>query len=85
MATSSSISRVISCSFDEAVPVIITEEQQPTDTQTETIIYTRTKKNTGRKPLPQSLPYIEHMYDLSDEEKQCACGCSLTHIRDEVS
>jgi transposase len=67
--------------FDEAVPLIITEEQQPT----ETITYTRTKKNTGRKPLPQSLPYIEHVYDLNDEEKQCACGCSLTHIRDEVS
>lgn len=71
--------------FDEAVPVIIAEEQQPTETQTETLTYTRTKKNTGRKPLPQSLPYIEHVYDLSDEEKQCACGCTLTHIRDEVS
>lgn len=69
--------------FDEAVPVLIAEEQQPSETQT--ITYTRTKKNTGRKPLPQSLPYIEHVYDLSDEEKQCACGCSLTHIRDEVS
>ncbi|CAM4449490.1 MAG: hypothetical protein LEGION0403_FIIPPAGN_02260 [Legionella sp.] len=55
--------------FDEAIPVIITEEQQPIETQTETITYTRTKKNTGRKPLPQSLSYIEHVYDLSDEEK----------------
>ena len=72
--------------FDEAVPVDeanVTE--QPVAPETQTITYTRTKKNTGRKPLPRSLPYIEHVYDLSDEEKQCPCGCTLTHIRDEIS
>jgi transposase len=72
--------------FDEAVPVVeehslpeaASEEQQ-------TITYTRSKKGTGRKALPKSLPYIEHVHDLTDEEKQCPCGCALTHIRDEVT
>ncbi|CAM4480665.1 MAG: IS66 family transposase ISDpr4 [Legionella sp.] len=72
--------------FDEAVPVVEASPTEPTvEPETQTITYTRAKKNTGRKPLPQSLPYIEQVYDLSDEEKQCACGCSLTHIRDEVT
>lgn len=53
--------------------------------QTETITYTRSKKGTGRKALPKSLPYVEQIHDLNDEEKQCTCGCALTHIDDEVT
>lgn len=72
--------------FDEAVPVIEGPAPQENDTtNTETITYTRNKKGTGRKPLPKSLPYIEKIHDLSDDEKQCACGCTLTHISDEVT
>ena len=58
---------------------------ESSETQTETITYTRSKKGTGRKALPKSLPYIEQIHDLSDEEKHCACGCALTHIHDEVT
>lgn len=72
--------------FDEAVPVVEANAAQENDApETQIITYTRTKQNTGRKALPKSLPYIEHVYDLNDEEKQCACGCALTHIRDEVT
>ena len=52
---------------------------------TETITYTRNKKGTGRKALPKSLPFIQNIHDLNDDEKQCACGCSLTHIGDDIS
>jgi transposase len=45
--------------------------------------HTRSKK--GRKPLPEELPRIEVIHDLSEEEKQCACGSSLTCIGQEVS
>jgi transposase len=72
--------------FDEAVPV--TEENSITEhalEETQTITYTRSKKGTGRKVLPKSLPYVENVYDLTDEEKQCPCGCTLTHIRDEIT
>ncbi|WP_133140982.1 IS66 family transposase [Legionella maceachernii] len=70
--------------FDEAAAVLEIEETK-TKPQTETIIYTRNKKGTGRKALPKSLPYMENVYDLTDEEKQCACGCQLTHISDEIT
>lgn len=54
-------------------------------TETETITYTRNKKGTGRKALPKSLPYIEKIHDLNDDDKQCSCGCALTHIDDEIT
>ena len=72
--------------FDEAVPVVEVDSQPSQITEeTQTITYTRTKKGTGRKALPKSLPYVEQVYDLTDEEKQCPCGCTLTHIRDEIT
>lgn len=70
--------------FDEAVPVEEIKEQE-TAQESETITYTRNKKGTGRKALPKSLPYVEQIHDLSDEEKQCDCGCALTHIKDEIT
>jgi transposase len=76
----------LSLQFDEANP---TNEQETQDAHeeviTETITYTRNKNGTGRKSLPKSLPYIETIHDLSDDEKQCKCGCALTHISDEVT
>jgi transposase len=69
--------------FDEAIP---TSEPAPEENLSlETITYTRSKKKTGRKALPKSLPYLEKIHDLTDAEKQCACGCALTHINDEIT
>lgn len=42
------------------------------------------KKMPGRKPLPADLPREQRIYDLSDEEKKCACGYELTHIKNET-
>jgi len=42
------------------------------------------KKSPGRKPLPADLPREERVYDLSEEEKTCACGHELTHITDDT-
>ena len=69
--------------FDEAVPVVEPEVQEEADT--ETVTYTRKKKKPGRKPLPKSLPYLEKIHDLSEKEKQCPCGCTMSHISDEVT
>ena len=69
--------------FDEAV--LEEETVQPEPATTETITYTRNKKGTGRKALPKSLPFIKNIHDLNDDEKQCLCGCTLTHIGDEIS
>lgn len=69
--------------FDEAMLTPEIEQELATAEETQTVTYTRPKKNTGRKALPQSLPYVEQVYDLTEEEKHCACGCALTYIRDE--
>jgi transposase len=71
--------------FDEVHTAIEDKTETQADVQTEIITYTRSKKETGRKALPKSLPYVEKLYDLSDDEKQCPCGCALTHIGDDIS
>ena len=71
--------------FDETYTSAEDETAVQNDAQTETITYTRSKKKTGRKALPKSLPYLEKIYDLPDDEKQCSCGCTLTHIGDDIS
>lgn len=80
------VAEQLTIQFDEAVPTslpeFVSEEDKP---GTETITYTRNKKNTGRRVLPQSLPYIEYIHDLPESQKQCSCGCALTHIKDEVT
>lgn len=77
------VAQELSLQFDEATPA----EEEPIiePDAKEATISTRKKKNTGRKPLPKTLPYIEQTHDLSEEEKQCACGCALTHIGDECT
>jgi transposase len=75
----------LSLQFDEAEPPVEEETAAEVAETTETITYTRKKKGTGRKALPKSLPFIQKIHDLADDEKQCACGCALTHIGDEIS
>ena len=45
----------------------------------------KTNKKPGRKALPAELPREEVVYDISDEEKVCHCGCELAHIDNETS
>ncbi len=68
------VSEQLALQFDEAVPAA----EEPIKPELQTITYIRNKKRTGRKALPKSLPYIEKVYDLTHEEKQCPCGCELT-------
>lgn len=43
------------------------------------------KKKGGRKILSESLPRVEVIHDIEESEKQCACGCQLSRIGQEVS
>jgi len=70
--------------FDEAEPDSPEEAAAKPEEETETISYTR-KKNAGRKTLPKSLPYVEIVQDIDEDEKQCDCGCELTHISEEIT
>jgi transposase len=43
------------------------------------------RKSGVRKPLPQDLPRIRKVIELTDEERQCPCGCELVEIGEQVS
>ena len=43
------------------------------------------RKKPGRKPLDENIPRVETIVDISEEEKQCACGHDLVCIGEEVS
>jgi len=43
------------------------------------------RKKGGRQSIPDNLPRIEIIHDLSDAEKQCQCGCTKICIGQESS
>ena len=48
----------------------------------------KTAPNRGspkRRPLPENLPREDNVIDLSEEEKQCPCGCKMDEIGAEIS
>lgn len=49
------------------------------------VIAAHARKKRGRKPLPQDLPRIDIIHDLSEDQKQCACGAQLSRFGEEVS
>ena len=72
--------------FDEAmVPVQQLEQIKKDDEALTVASYQRSKKTGGRKPLPADLPRRQIIYDLTDAEKNCACGCVLTCIAEVKS
>ncbi len=44
-----------------------------------------TRKKKGRKPLPDNLPRVDVVHDISEDKKTCACGCELSKIGEDVS
>jgi transposase len=64
------------------------EESTPPEQDTEdstTVIKAYQRKNPGRKPIDESIPREEVIIDIPEEEKQCACGHTLTRIGEETS
>jgi transposase len=70
--------------FDEATLPKEPEKILEAEAEIKVAAYVRSKK-PGRKPLPADLPRVQKFYDLTEEEKKCACGCVLTYISDEKS
>jgi transposase len=69
--------------FDEAVLPKKVDVIIEADEEIHIAAHTR-KKTPGRKPLPADLPREQRIYDLPEEEKTCACGAHLTHIKDDT-
>ncbi|RLC17189.1 MAG: IS66 family transposase [Deltaproteobacteria bacterium] len=65
----------------------LSEDELPTDIAEDDEIEVpgHIRKKPGRKPIPKDLPRIDVEHDLTDEEKQCQCGCIKTRIGTEVS
>jgi transposase len=70
--------------FDEACLPKSEEKILAQEEEITVASYTRNKK-VGRKALPAELLRVPRVYDLTEEEKTCSCGCALTHIKDEKS
>ena len=43
------------------------------------------RRKPGRKPLPESLPRVNIVHDIAESEKQCACGCQMSRIGEDIS
>jgi len=43
------------------------------------------RKKKGRKPLPAHLPRVDVVHKLSEEDRQCGCGCIKSYCGKEVS
>ena len=43
-----------------------------------------TRKRRKSRELPEDLPEVDVIHDLSDEEKQCSCGLTMNLIGEEV-
>ena len=67
--------------FDEVETCKDLEE----DAEEEIVVSSHTRKKRGRRPLPEELPRVEIIHDISEEEKRCRCGCELKRIGEEVS
>lgn len=63
---------------DSQIALDLQDDDEQTATQ-------KTKKKTGRKPLPANLPRKQVIHDLPESEKLCPCGCMLTKIGEETS
>jgi len=48
-------------------------------------VHGHTREKAGRKKLPDNLPRVEVVHDISEEEKICACGCMMSRIGEDVS
>ena len=64
--------------FDLPEPDSIEPEGKTTD------VPAHTRKQGGRKPLPEDLPRVEVIHDIPSEEKICGCGHELSRIGEEV-
>ena len=76
-------------SREEHQPLLFENEGNDTSesegSEASTIVQSHPRKKSGRKPIDESLPREEILVDISDEEKQCACGHELVRIGEETS
>lgn len=63
----------------------IIEELVPDEKLEPVTIKEHQRNKGGRKPLPENLPRVEVIHDISEEEKLCGCGEIKSRIGEEKS
>jgi transposase len=71
--------------FNEAEEYKPPKEEMVEEEVAEITVPAHSRKKPGRKPLPENLPAVDVIHDISDEDKVCACGCIKSRIGEEVS
>jgi transposase len=69
--------------FDEAECGV--QEEIDEEHNLPTTIVKAHRRRGGRKPLPANLPRIDIVHDITDDEKQCRCGCQKEKIGEAVT
>ena len=60
------------------------DEEEP-EKEEGTVIQEHSRKKPGRKRIPEDLPRVETVHDISEEDKKCACGSEKSRIGEETS
>jgi transposase len=69
--------------FNEAEEILLAKgNERPEEPTVEVRAHRR--RETGRKPLPSEIPRVETIHDISEQEKQCACGQQMVRIGEEI-
>jgi transposase len=72
----------------DQIPLFGQPPETPDDAAAETeddtvVIPAHSRRKRGRKPLPEHLPRVDIIHDLTDDEKICACGHVMSRIGQE--
>lgn len=65
--------------FNEAETLTEEPEAKPL------VVPEHTRRRPKRKPLPEDLPRVEVIHDITEDQKICCCGVALSRIGEEVS
>ncbi len=68
--------------FNEAEEILLARASLPPEPP-EVDVRAHTRRAAGRRPLPPEIPRVETLHDISEAEKQCACGQPLARIGEE--
>jgi transposase len=71
--------------FNEAEEYTPPKEEMEEVIEEEIQVPAHSRKKPGRRPLPEDLPRVDVIHDISEEEKICACSCMKDKIGEEIS
>lgn len=61
------------------------EDDPPESLEEHIVVPSHSRKKRGRKPLPEHLPRVDVIHDISDDEKMCDCGHKMSRIGQDES